>query len=93
LRVDVNERGVCLFALRSVALRQVSDNATHAADSRISAVVIQHGEQLYEGSSCLPIPLRCDFDAALLRELAQGSRDPDQTRRLLALASYDTVSG
>jgi transposase len=37
-----------------------------------------------------PIPLRCDFDAALLRRLARGSRDPDQTRRLLALAEiYD----
>ncbi len=37
-----------------------------------------------------PIPLRCDFDAALLRKLARGSRDPDQTRRLLALAEiYD----
>jgi transposase-like protein len=53
--------------------------------------VIQHGEQLYEGSSWLPIPLRCDFDAALLCELARGSRDPDQTRRLLALVSYETV--
>jgi hypothetical protein len=27
-----------------------------------------------------PVPLR-DFDAALLRKLARGSRDPDQTRR------------
>jgi hypothetical protein len=37
-----------------------------------------------------PIPLRSDFDAALLRKLARGSRDPDQTRRLLALAEiYD----
>ena len=33
-----------------------------------------------------PVPLRSDFDAALLRKLARGSRDPDQTRRLLALA-------
>jgi len=32
-----------------------------------------------------PVPLR-DFDAALLRKLARGSRDPDQTRRLVALA-------
>ena len=37
-----------------------------------------------------PIPLRSDFDAALLRKLASGSRDPDQTRRLLAQAEiYD----
>ena len=33
-----------------------------------------------------PVPLRSDFDAALLRKLARGSDDPDQTRRLLALA-------
>jgi transposase len=33
-----------------------------------------------------PIRLRSDFDAARLRDLAKRSRDPDQTRRLLALA-------
>jgi transposase len=33
-----------------------------------------------------PIRLRCDFDAARLRALAKHSCDPDQTRRLLALA-------
>src|SRR5271157_1047439 len=37
-----------------------------------------------------PIPLRPDFEAPLLRKLARGSRDPDQIRRLLALAEiYD----
>lgn len=37
-----------------------------------------------------PVPLRSDFDAMSLRKLARGSRDPDQTRRLLALAEiYD----
>jgi transposase len=37
-----------------------------------------------------PIPLRPDFKAPLLRRLARGSRDPDQIRRLLALAEiYD----
>lgn len=37
-----------------------------------------------------PIPLRPDFDAALLRRLARQSRDPDQARRLLTLAEiYD----
>src|SRR5919199_5515467 len=37
-----------------------------------------------------PIPLRADFDAPTLRALAKRSRDPDQTRRLLALAAiYD----
>ena len=40
-----------------------------------------------------PVPLRSDFYAALLRELARGSRYPDQTRRLLALAEiYDGSS-
>ena len=33
------------------------------------------------------VPLRSDFDAAQLRALAKRSRDPDQTRRLLALAA------
>src|ERR687893_2040013 len=33
-----------------------------------------------------PIRLRSDFDAACLRALAKRSHDPDQTRRLLALA-------
>ena len=33
-----------------------------------------------------PIRLRSDFDAARLRDLAKRSRDPDQIRRLLALA-------
>ncbi len=37
-----------------------------------------------------PVPLRSDYDPACLRGLARQSRDPDQTRRLLALASiYD----
>ena len=39
------------------------------------------------------VPLRSDFDAAQLRALAKRSRDPDQTRRLLALAAiYDGAS-
>jgi hypothetical protein len=41
-----------------------------------------------------PVPLRSDFDAANLRKAARRSRDPDQTRRLLALAEiYDGGSG
>ena len=37
-----------------------------------------------------PVPLRSDFDSIGLRMLARRSRDPDQTRRLLALAEiYD----
>src|SRR5918997_891807 len=39
------------------------------------------------------VPLRSDFDTAQLRALAKRSRDPDQTRRLLALAAiYDGSS-
>ena len=34
-----------------------------------------------------PVPLRSDFDAEAVRALAKGSRDPDQTRRLLALSA------
>ena len=38
----------------------------------------------------VPVPLRPDFDATDLRRLARQSRDADQTRRLLALATiYD----
>ena len=33
-----------------------------------------------------PVSLRSDFDAEALRVLAKGSRDPAQTRRLLALS-------
>jgi transposase len=37
-----------------------------------------------------PLPLRSDYDGAGLRALARRSKDADQTRRLLALASiYD----
>ena len=40
-----------------------------------------------------PIRLRPDFDAPRLRALARRSRDPDQTRRLLALAAiYEGAS-
>lgn len=38
----------------------------------------------------MPIPLRADFDAAALRQLAKRSKNAAQTRRLLALAAvYD----
>ena len=37
-----------------------------------------------------PVPLRSDFDAVTLRKTARRSRDPDQARRLVALAEiYD----
>ena len=39
------------------------------------------------------VPLRSDFDAAQLRALAKRSGDPDQTRRLLAVAAiFDGAS-
>jgi len=60
---------------------------THAADSRIGDFLIHPGKQISQGFvMAAPIPLRSDFDAGLLRRLARQSRDPDQTRRLLALA-------
>jgi transposase len=43
-----------------------------------------------EVAMAAPVPLRPDFDVVQLRGLAKRSRDPDQTRRLLALAAiYD----
>jgi transposase len=39
-----------------------------------------------EDAMAAPVPLRSDFDAQALRALAKGSRDPAQTRRLLALS-------
>jgi len=60
---------------------------THAGDSRIGDFLIHLGKQISQGFvMAAPIPLRSDFDAGLLRKLARQSRDPDQTRRLLALA-------
>src|SRR5947209_20515437 len=41
----------------------------------------------------MPIPVRCDFDAALVRRAARASCDGSQVRRLLALAAiYDGAS-
>jgi hypothetical protein len=63
---------------------------THVGDSRIGVGLIQSGKQLSEVAMAAPIPLRPDFDAPLLRKLARRSRNPDQIRRLLALAEiYD----
>src|SRR3954466_2197978 len=46
-----------------------------------------------EVAMAVAVPLRSDFDAAQLRALAKRARDPDQTRRLLALAAiYDGAS-
>ncbi|NIJ60345.1 transposase [Pseudochelatococcus lubricantis] len=35
----------------------------------------------------MPIPLRADFDAPLMRAIARRCKDGPQTRRLLALAA------
>jgi transposase len=40
-----------------------------------------------EAGLAAPVPLRSDFDAEALRSLARASRDPAQTRRLLALSA------
>jgi transposase len=40
-----------------------------------------------EVAMAVAVPLRSDCDAAQLRTLAKRARDPDQTRRLLALAA------
>ena len=41
----------------------------------------------------MPIPLRPDFDAARLRQLARASEDANQVRRLLSLAAiYDAAT-
>src|SRR3954470_5438885 len=46
-----------------------------------------------EVAMAVAVPLRSDFEAAQLRALAKCSRDPDQTRRLLARAAiYDGAS-
>src|ERR671927_1832010 len=52
--------------------------------------VIHRAIRVLEIAMAAPVRLRSDFDAARLRALAKRSRDPDQTRRLLALAAiYD----
>lgn len=40
-----------------------------------------------ENVRAAPVPRRSDFDAAGMRALAKGARDPAQTRRLLALSA------
>ena len=52
--------------------------------------LIEGGER---GRLAMPIPLRGDFDAAAVREIARRSKDGPQARRLLALAAiYDGAS-
>ena len=59
-------------------------------DSRIGVCLIQGGEH---GRFAMPIPLRADFDAGMVRAAAKRSKDGPQARRLLALAAiYDGAS-
>ncbi len=88
----LNDRVVPFFDEKEVKLSyQVSESLTPEADSRIGIYLIHHGKQLLgEFAMSTPVPLRSDFDTIGLRMLARRSRDPDQTRRLLALAEiYD----
>ena len=59
-------------------------------DSRIGVCLIQGGEH---GRFAMPIPLRADFDAGMVRAAAKRSKDGPQARRLLALAAiYEGAS-
>jgi transposase len=59
-------------------------------DSRIGVCLIQGGER---GRFAMPIPLRADFDARMVRAAARRSKDGPQARRLLALAAiYEGAS-
>ena len=52
--------------------------------------LIQGGER---GRFAMPIPLRSDFDARMVRAVARRSKDGPQARRLLALAAiYEGAS-
>jgi hypothetical protein len=56
-----------------------------SSDDSLPASLSNVTEPLRGFAMSAPVPLR-DFDAALLRKLASGSRDPDQTPRLVVLA-------
>ena len=59
-------------------------------DSQIGVCLIQGGEH---GRFAMPIPLRADFDAGMVRAAAKRSKDGPQARRLLALAAiYEGAS-
>jgi len=58
--------------------------------SQACGVLIQGGERR---RFAMPVPLRVDFDAVLVRALAKKSKDGAQARRLLAVAAiYDGAS-
>src|ERR1035441_8498852 len=64
-----------------------SPNRLRSGGTRISISLIQHGERR---RFAMPIPLRADFNAGLVRAAAKRSKDGPQARRLLALAAiYD----
>src|ERR1700712_4449100 len=50
-------------------------------------MILSLGLEPAEDGMDAPVPLRSDFDAQALRALAKSSRDPAQTRRLLALSA------
>jgi transposase len=50
-------------------------------------VILSSGLEPEEDGMAAPVPLRSDFDAEGLRALAKCTRDPAQTRRLLALSA------
>jgi len=52
----------------------------------VSTVILSSGLEPEEDAMAAPVQLRSDFDAESLRALAKDSRDPAQTRRLLALS-------
>jgi transposase len=58
----------------------------HAGDSQIGESLNQWGEP-WRFAMSIPVALRGDFDAAGLRRLARVSKDANQARRLLALAT------
>lgn len=65
---------------------QSSLSETHAGGVDIRVVILSSGLVPEEDAMAARIPLRSDFDAEALRALAKVSRDPAQTRRLLALS-------
>src|SRR5271165_3150381 len=65
-------------------LYQIPERGTRWGDSRISGELIQSGEQR---RFAMPILLRADFDAQMVRAAAKRSKDGPQAWRLLALAA------
>src|SRR6202035_5030796 len=85
-KADLGTKGQALRVL----LYRSSVSVTRRGDSRIGVCLIQGGERR---RFAMPIPLRADFDARMVRAAARWSKDGPQARRLLALAAiYDGAS-